>query len=143
MSSPVVILNFTTPGGQPFSLAALDANNAAIVAAINALSTTPLLQLGATPGVFSAYLPLTGGSLYGQLSAPSMLIGPPGGPFYAVIHANSLATTAAAGLVKKMAAVADLATAISNPPTQAEVTEIKNKINALLAAARTAAMLTP
>jgi len=143
MSGPVVILNFTTPGGQPFSLAALDGNFAAIVAAINELSITPLLQLGATPGVFSGYLPLTGGSLAGQISAPSMLIGPPGGPFYAVIDASILATTAAAGLVKKMAAVADLATAISNPPTQAEVTEIKNKINALLAAARTALQLTP
>ena len=143
MSGPVIILNFTTPGGQPFSLAALDANFAAIVAVINEHSTTPLLQLGATPGVFSAYLPLTGGSLAGQISAPSMLIGPPAGPFDAVIHAGSLATTAAAGLVKKMAAVADLATAISNPPTQAEVTEIKDKINALLAAARTAAMLMP
>jgi hypothetical protein len=143
MSSPVIIQNFTTPGGQPFSLVALDDNFAAIVAAVNELSTTPLLQLGATPGVFSGYLPLTGGSLAGQISAPSMLIGPPGGPFDAVIHAANLATTAAAGLVKKMAAVADLATAISNPPTQAEVTEIRDKINALLAAARTALQLTP
>ena len=143
MSGPVIVLNFSAPAGEPFTLAGLDANFAAIVAAINALSTTPLLQLGATPGTFSGYLPLTGGTLAGQISAPSMLIGPPAGPFYAVMHANSLATTGAAGIVKKMAAVADLTTAISNPPTQAEVTEIKNKINALLAAARTAAMLTP
>ncbi len=143
MSSPVIIFNFTTPGAPPFSLQALDDNFAAIVAAINALSITPLLQLGATPGVFSAYMPLTGGSFAGQISAPSMLIGPPAGPFFDVITANDTATTAVKGLVKQMTTIADIATAISNPPTQAQVTEIKDKINALLAAARTALQLAP
>lgn len=143
MSSPVIVLNFSAPGGQPFSLAGLDANFAAVVAAVNTLSTTPLLQLGATPGVFSGYLPLTGGTLAGQISAPSMLIGPPGGPFTAVIHAGNLADVATAGIVKKMPAIANIGGSVSNPPTQAEVTAIRDKVDALLAALRTAGILAP
>jgi hypothetical protein len=170
MSGPVIVLNFTTPGGQPFSLAALDANFAAVVAAVNELSTTPLLQLGAIPGVFSGYLPLTGGSCAGQISAPSLLVGPPGGPFNAVIDASNLATAAAAGIVKKAAANADVATAAAvNAPAGGTgaaaggwdtaghrdeaiavinslvtlANELKTELNALQAKLRTAGVLTP
>ena len=141
MSAPVIVHTFTAPGGEPFSLTALDANIAAIVAAINALAAEPLLQLGVTPGVSAGYMPVTGGTFQGQITAPSILVGPVAGPQYDVVTTNSAATTAAKGIVKMAAAVADLAQAISNPPTQAEVTAIQNKINALLAALRTAGEL--
>ena len=143
MSVPVIVLTFTGPGGQPFSLANLDANFAVFVAAINGLAAEPLLQLGVTPGVYSGYMPVTGGTFQGQITAPSVLMGPVGGTQYEVVTKNSFATTAAAGIVKQMAAIADISTSISNPPTQAEVTAIKDKVNALLAAARTALLLTP
>ena len=111
------------------------------MAAINALAAEPLLQLGVTPGVSAGYMPVTGGTFQGQITAPSILVGPVAGPQYDVVTTNSAATTAAKGIVKMAAAVADLAQAISNPPTQAEVTAIQNKINALLAALRTAGEL--
>ena len=141
MSVPVIVLTFTGPGGQPFSLANLDANFAVFVAAINGLAAEQLLQLGVTPGVYSGYMPVTDGTFQGQITAPSVLMGPVGGTQYEVVTKNSFATTAAAGIVKQMAAIADISTSISNPPTQAEVTAIKDKVNALLAAARTALML--
>lgn len=143
MSVPVIVLTFTGPGGQPFSLANLDANFAVFVAAINGLAAEPLLQLGVTPGVYSGYMPVTGGTFQGQITAPSVLMGPVGGTQHEVVTKNSFATTAAAGIVKQMAAIADISTSISNPPTQAEVTAIKDKVNALLAAARGALLLTP
>ena len=107
------------------------------------LAAEQLLQLGVTPGVYSGYMPVTGGTFQGQITAPSVLMGPVGGTQYEVVTKNSFATTAAAGIVKQMAAIADISTSISNPPTQAEVTAIKDKVNALLAAARTALLLTP
>ena len=45
------------------------------------------------------------------------------------------------GTVKRASAIADLNQTISNPPTQAEVQAISNKIDALLAAQRTAGQL--
>ena len=143
MSGPVIVLTYAGPGGQPFSLGSLDANFAALVSAINGLAAEPLLQLGVSPGVFSGYLPISGGALYGSLSAPSILVGPVGGPFADVITKNDAATTALKGIVKMALAVADISTSISNPPTQAEVTAIKTTVNALLAALRAAGELSP
>lgn len=51
------------------------------------------------------------------------------------------ATTSNFGLVKKIATIADLNQTITNPPTQAEVQAISDKIDELLAAARTAGVL--
>jgi hypothetical protein len=139
MSGPVIIQEFSEE--NPPSIPALNTMLRSFVAAINGLAASPLLQVGASPVAAPGSLPLSGGSLYGQLTAPSLLIGPVAGPQYEVIHRNSKAGAADFGIVKKAAAVPDLATAISNPPTQAEVTEIKNKINALLASLRAAESL--
>ncbi len=46
-------------------------------------------------------------------------------------------------IANEIAAVADLSQTISNPPTKAEVENIQNKINELLAAARAASHLAP
>lgn len=109
MSTPIVIPNFGA-SGQPFSLDALNEALAAIVASINALSADPLLQYGVTPGNNSSYLSTIGGSLLGQLTAPSILVGPVGGTQYAVVTLNDLATTAVPGVVKKATLNADQAT---------------------------------
>jgi len=107
MSAPVIILTFAAPGGQPFELSALDANFAALVAAINALAAEPLLQLGVTPGVAAGFMPVTGGAFVGQITAPSMLIGPVAGPQVDVLTRNDIATTGLAGVVKKALANVD------------------------------------
>lgn len=106
MTTPVIVLTFG-PNGQPFSLDGMNDNNAAIVAAINALAAEPLLQLGVTPGNLSGYLPITGGSLLGQITAPSVLVGPVGGPQFAALTVNDAATEGANGVVKKAAANTD------------------------------------
>ena len=107
MAAPVIILTFAAPGAQPFQLSLLDANFAALVAAINALAAEPLLQLGVTPGVAAGFMPVTGGAFVGQITAPSMLIGPVEGPQVDVLTRADLATTGLAGVVKKAIANVD------------------------------------
>jgi hypothetical protein len=102
-----------------------------------------LLQLGVTPAVAAGYMPVTGGSFFGQISAPSILVGPPEGPQVDVITTADAATAALRGLVKQIAAIADLSQGISSPPTQAQVEAIQAKLNALLAGARAAEQLEP
>lgn len=53
------------------------------------------------------------------------------------------ATTGATGVVNKATAIVDLNQTISDPPTQTEVQDISDKIDALLAAMRVAGQLTP
>lgn len=106
MATPVIVLTFG-PNGQPFSIDGMNDNFAAIVAAINALAAEPLLQLGVTPGNLSGYMPITGGSFQGQITAPSVLIGPVAGPQYAGLTVNDLASTGAPGVVKKALANVD------------------------------------
>ncbi len=52
-----------------------------------------------------------------------------------------VATTATAGVVKEATAIADLNQTITAPPTQGEVQDISDKIDALLAVMRTAGQL--
>lgn len=158
MTTPVIVLTFG-PNGQPFSLEAINDNFAALVAAINALAAEPLLQLGVTPGNLSGYLPITGGSLQGQITAPSVLIGPVAGPQYPALTTNDAATTGGRGAVKQAVANADVAGAVPAGGTGtaaggwdnatnrdiaiATITELKTRINALQAALRTAGVLAP
>ena len=51
------------------------------------------------------------------------------------------ATTSTAGVVKEATAIADLNQTITDPPTQTEVQDISDKIDALLAVMRTAGLL--
>lgn len=51
------------------------------------------------------------------------------------------ATLTKKGTVLKAAAVADLALTVTNPPTQAEVQAIHDKLNALMGSLRTAGIL--
>lgn len=58
-----------------------------------------------------------------------------------LVGTGDTATTSTAGVVLQAAAVADLAQTITDPPTQAEVQAISDKIDNLLAALRTAGIL--
>ncbi len=109
-------------------------------------------------------VPRSGGSYTGPIAAPEItssgaVIGQTG-VFVAGVTAASIsasgsvksggkdcvvndkaATPGELGLVKQAAVVASLAGAISNPPTQAEVTAIRDKLNELLNAERSAGQM--
>ena len=57
------------------------------------------------------------------------------------VNTDATATTSKRGFVVQTGAIADLNQTITNPPTQAEVQAISNKIDALLAAMRTSGQL--
>lgn len=127
---------------NPFTAEKLNTVIGQLVSAINTLAGEGVLVFGTAPGNDgTGYVPETGGTFYGQIAAPSVLLGPPSGTQALAVAANQVATTATAGLVKKAAAVADLGLTISNPPTQSEVDTIMDKVNALLAALRSAGSL--
>lgn len=118
---------------NPLNTADINLNFQALVAAVNALTGSNTLQLTGVVDDSPLYMPKTGGTFLGQVAMPSALVA--GQP---VLTRSDVATTGLAGVVLKAAALADIATAISNPPTQAEVTAIKNAFNALLANLRAA-----
>jgi hypothetical protein len=122
--------------GNPFELDKLNENFQLLIAAINALAADDVLSLGVLVDASPQYMAKTGGAFLGQITAPSCAVG--GSP---VVTQGTLAATAVAGAVKKALAVADLVTAIGNPPTQAQVTEIRDKINALMASLRAAGLV--
>ena len=138
----IVLTRFNT--NNPFTIKDLNENFAAIVAAVNAMAGEEVVQMGAVGNLDSGgYVPKSGGRFYGQVSAPSLVIGPDAGPYNAAVTVEDAPTGATRGVVLQAAAVADLAQSISNPPTQAEVTAIQDKINDLLTAARAAGWLAP
>lgn len=140
MSAPVIIPVFG-PNGEPFTLERLNEAFAALVAAINALAAQQMLQLGGTPGNNAIYMPVTGGSFHGQITAPSILVGPPNGVQHRVVTTNDAASKAVAGVVRMAEAVSDLGATVSDPPAQAEVQAIADKIDELLAALRATGIL--
>ncbi len=158
MTTPVIVQRFG-PEDASFSLDALNQNFAAVAAAVNALAADTLLQLGVTPGNLNGYLPITGGSLAGQVTAPSVLVGPVGGTQYPVVTTNDAATTGGRGAVKQAVANVDVAgavpaggtgtaaggwdTAANRDIAIATIIELKTRINALQAALRTAGVLAP
>ena len=127
---------------EPFTLVKLNANFANMAAAGNALSADQMLQVGAAPGGAGTWVPVTGGQFYGQIGAPSILIGPVGGTTYPAVSTGDLATTSAVGVVKKAAASADTAAAPGAGYVQAEVQAILTELRDLKAKLRTAGVLT-
>jgi len=119
---------------NPFSIAKLNNNLSAIVAVINTVLGDTQLQFGTTPSGDPTHLPITGGTLLGQLTVPSLLVGPSVGPKYEPITTNDSATEIAAGIVKRAANVAQLSQVISATPSQAEVQALTDAFDALLAA---------
>lgn len=123
---------------NPFELDKLNENFQALIAAINALAADDVLSLGVIVDSSPQYMPKTGGTFTGQVAMPSAIVG--GAP---AVTTATAATSATRGAVRMALAVADLAAAISNPPTQAEVTAIRDKVNALMASLRVAGVLAP
>lgn len=113
-----------------------------IAGVVNGLAGEATLKVGSAPSNPNPdYVAQTGGNFLGQITASSVLVGPPSGTQYAVVTKNDLATSSAAGIAKAAAALADLNQTISGSYTQAEVQAISDKVDALLAALRTAGVL--
>lgn len=129
--------------GEVGNLDALNDNMAKFAALINSMSQQQLVQFGATPGDPGTAMPLLGGDFVGQITAPSMLVGPAAGPKYPVVTENDTASSTVAGIVMAAVAIADLAQTISATPTQAEVQAISDKMDELLGGMRTAGLLEP
>jgi len=126
---------------EPFTLVKLNANFANMAAAVNALAADQMLQVGAAAGGAGTWVPVTGGQFYGQIAAPSMVLGPVGGATHPAVSTGDLATTSAVGVVKKAAASADTAGAPSAGYVQAEVQAILDELRDLKAKLRTAGVL--
>ncbi len=127
---------------EPFTLVKLNANFANMAAAVNALAADQMLQVGGAPGGPGTWVPVTGGQFYGQIGAPSVLIGPVGGTQYSALTTGDLATTAAVGVVKKAAASADAAGAAGATYVQAQAQAVLDELRDLKAKLRTAGVLT-
>lgn len=140
MTTPVILLKLIE--GDPANLDNLNANFETLSAVINAMAEDTLLQFGAVPGAIDGYMPLIGGNFIGQISAPSILVGPAAGTKYPVVTTDDTATTGTAGLVEMAAAVADLNQTIAGPSI-AEVQAISDKVDELLASLRAAGILAP
>lgn len=83
-----------------------------------------------------------------NLELPQALTATSDPTFNTIDVADAAGTRANLGLgemavADRIAAIADLSLTVSNPPTQAEVQAIANKMDALLGAMRTAAHLVP
>lgn len=118
---------------NPLNTNGVNENFQALIAAINALAGSNVVQLGVVVDDSPLYMPKTGGTFIGQIAAPSVLIAGE----LALTRAD-VATTVLEGVVKAAAILADISTSVSSPPTQAEVLAIKTGLNTLLANLRAA-----
>lgn len=108
---------------NPFTMDKLNDSLANIVGAINALAQDSLLTLTPAAGADgSLYVPVAGGAFAGQISAPSVVQGPVGGPYSSLIAQNALD------------AVNTLGTTASGTYTQAELQAVIDKLDALITA---------
>lgn len=165
MTTPVLIFQFGED--EAFTLAKLNVNFQALVSAINALAAEQVLQFG--PASASAqYLGIGGGTLLGQLAAPSILVGPDGGTKYPVVTTqgatfqgdveapamsvgsptpfpvvttNDAATLTTPGIVLQAEAVADPYTPAGATYSQAQAQNIIDLLTELLENLRTAGTL--
>lgn len=111
---------------NPFTLDKLNTSLANIVGAINALAQDSLLNLSPAAGNDgNIYVPKAGGGFEGQISAPSIVVGPSGGPYSSVI------------LKADVNGVGNLALVASGAYDQAELQQVIDKLNVLIAALNT------
>lgn len=128
---PVILNRFDED--NPLTLEAVNANFQALVAVVNSLAGENAVQLGVLLDDSPQYMPKAGGTFLGQVVAPSILIGTA-----PVVTTATAATAAVRGAVKQASALAAMATAIGNPPTQSQVTELRDLLNSLIAALKAA-----
>ncbi|MEJ1355741.1 MAG: hypothetical protein RPU39_13770 [Candidatus Sedimenticola sp. (ex Thyasira tokunagai)] len=115
MTLPIIMQEFSEE--VPPDYATLNANFRVLVATINSLVGATVIQFGA-PNGDQTFVPAAGGRFAGQVSAPSILVGPEEGPLKPVIT--------------KAAAVPLLNQTISDPPTAAECQALTDKVDYLL-----------
>lgn len=109
----------------------VNANFEAPAAAVNGLNGEVVLTVGAAEqGGSLAFVPVTGGRFLGQITAPSLLIGPPAGTQKPVLTQGDSAT-----------AIANLEQTIAGAYTPAQVQALSNKLDELLDKLRTAGFL--
>lgn len=138
MTTPVLLYEFSAT--EPFTVDKLNVNFQALVSTVNALAAEQVAQFGlASPS--AQYLGIAGGTLLGQLAAPSILVGPDGGTKYPVVTTNDAATTATRGAVKQGAAVASLGLTAGVAYSQAQMQAVISKLDELLSAMRVAGLL--
>ena len=113
---------------EPFTLMKLNANFANLAAGLNALSGDPLFQVGTVPGGSGGFLPGTGGQVFGQIGAPSLVAGAGGGAPHV-------------GVVKQALASADTAPAAGDTYSQTQVQALLDELRDLKAKLRTAGVL--
>lgn len=124
----IIIQEFSSD--EDLNYAAMNAVIRRLVGAINSLAGEQVASIG-TASADPSYVPSIGGRFSGQVTAPSILIGPAEGPFSPVVPQSQVASTDKAGLVYQAAHVAALTTILSDPPAQAEVQQIVDGLEAL------------
>lgn len=127
--------------GEPFTLDKLNANFANLAGAVNALASDQMLLVGAVPGGDTRWVPTTGGQFYGQIGAPSLVLGPVGGATHLAVSRGDLATVTDVGLVKQAAASANTAPAAGASYSQTQVQALLDELRDLKAKLRTAGVL--
>ncbi len=95
---------------NPPTLAKLTHNFQALASLINGLTGDFTVELSPAPGDISGdFVPVSGGPFLGQISAPSIVVGPPNGTKHEVLTSNSAPTATERGGLLLAAAVADAA----------------------------------
>lgn len=124
-----VLIRFDTANLTP---ANVNANFAALAAAVNALNGELVVTIGAIdPGASVEFVPKTGGSYLGAITAPSLLVGPSGAQHPVVTQADAAT------------AIADLNQTIGGAYSQPHVQALSDKLDELLGVLRTAGFLKP
>ena len=130
MPAPIILQEFNET--HPFTLDELNIILRALAGTINGLSGQQLINFTPFGGDDdTAYLPLDGGDLTGAITAPAIQVGLTGSQ-YPVVTTNDAPTLSVRGAVKKAAAVSLLGLNASNPPTEAEVQSVADRLDALI-----------
>lgn len=139
MPAPIILQEFNEE--NPFTLDHLNTLFRSLAGTINGLSGQQLINFTPFGGNDdTAYLPLDGGDLTGPITAPAIQVGLTGSQ-YPVVTTNDAATLAVRGAVKKAAAVSLLALNASNPPTEAEVQSVADRLDALITSLKNAGVV--
>jgi len=137
----VILEKFDTE--NPFSIDKVNANFAAIAAVVNSALGDTQLQFGSTPNANPEFLSIMGGTLLGQLTAPSLLIGTMKETKYPVVTTKDKAKIDKVGLIKQAAKVALLSQTISATPSQSEVQAISTALDGLISALISSEIMSP
>ena len=112
---------------EPMTLDKMNSNFASVIGALNSLAGSQLLQLGPAAGGDGTVVPVSGGAFLGQVSFPSVMIGPTGGTMYLAVTMGDIATPTDLGVAKQCAVSADTAGAVASE-ILTELRDLKTKM---------------